>query len=170
MQKVLDGTSSGKALASTQEVNQALQEAIKPHSPAIDSNEEYGWKDFHDCIGGITNHLEALASSSKVVDECEEKLGSNANTKKDIPDEIEQQLSSVSLSRQKIEQSKKHATLSWTACYDDSCWTHLEDKEGANWFPRKPKSAIQQQKEAQRRQALEAEVTAQEQGKVQIPW
>jgi hypothetical protein len=99
LQKVLDGTSSGKALASTQEVNQALQKAIKPHSPAIDSNEEYGWKDFHDCIGGITNHFEALASSSKVVDECEKKLGSNANTKKDILDEIEQQLSSVSLSR-----------------------------------------------------------------------
>jgi hypothetical protein len=104
------------------------------------------------------------------VDKCEETLGSDATKEKGIPDEIERQLDSVSLSRQKIEEAKRHETLSWTACYNDSCWTHLEDKEGANWFPRKPKSAIQQQKEAQRRQALEAEVTAQEQGKVQIPW
>jgi len=176
LQKVLDGTSSGKAPASTQEVNQVLKEAIKPHSPATDSDEEYGWKDFHDCIGGITEHLDALASSSKerqisqTVDKCEEALGSDATKEKDIPDEIERQLNSVSLSRQEIEQSKKHATLSWTACYDDSCWTHLEEKEGANWFPRKPKSAIQQQKKAQRRQALATEVAAQEQGKVQVPW
>jgi len=55
------------------------------------------------------------------VDECEEKLGSNATTKKDILDEIEQQLNSVDLSREEIEQLRKHATLSWTACYDDSC-------------------------------------------------
>jgi len=41
LQKVLDETSSGKALASTHKVNQALKEAIKPHSPAIDSDEEY---------------------------------------------------------------------------------------------------------------------------------
>jgi len=65
LQKVLDGTSSGKAPASTQEVNQALQEAIKPHSPAIDLEEEYGWKDFHECLGNITEHLDALTSSSK---------------------------------------------------------------------------------------------------------
>jgi hypothetical protein len=176
LQKVLDGASSGKALAFTQEVNQALQEAIKPHSLAIDLDEEYGWKDFHECLGNITKHLDALTSSSKerqinqIVDKCEETLGSDATKEKDILDEIEQQLNSVSLSRQEIEQSKKHATLSWTSCYDNLCWTHLEDKEGANWFPRKPKLAIKQQKEAQRRQALEAEVTAQEQGKVQIPW
>jgi len=154
LQKVLDGTSSGKAPASTQEVNQALQEAIKPHSPATDSDEEYGWKDFHECLGNITEHLDALTSSSKerqisqIVNKCEETLGSDATEERDIPGEIERQLDSVSLSGQEIEQLKKHATLSWTACYDDSCWTHLEEKEEANWFPRKPKSATQQQKEA----------------------
>ncbi len=41
LQKVLDETSSDKALASTQKVNQALQEIIKSHSSAIDSDEEY---------------------------------------------------------------------------------------------------------------------------------
>jgi uncharacterized protein YoxC len=75
----------------------------------------------------ITKQLDALDSSSKerqinqIVNKCEETLGSDANTKKDVLDEIEQQLSSVSLSRQKIEQAKKHETLSWTACYNDLC-------------------------------------------------
>jgi len=104
------------------------------------------------------------------VDKCEEALGSDATMEREILDEIEQQLSSVSLSRKKIEEAKKHATLNWTGCYNDSCWTHLEEKEGANWFPRKPKSLNQHRKEAQHKQALEAEVAAQEQGKVQIPW
>jgi len=63
-------------------------------------------------------HLDALTSSSKerqisqIVNKCEETLGSDATKEKDILDEIEQQLNSVSLSRQEIEQSKKHATLS----------------------------------------------------------
>ena len=39
-----------------------------------------------------------------------------------------------------IEASEKvqtdHASLSWTACYDDSCWVHLSDKEGSGWFPK----------------------------------
>ncbi len=184
LKKVLDGTSSGKAPASTQEVNNAIRRIWQDkhsrtpysHSPITDFDVEYEWEDFQEMLGEITERLDALDSSSKerrtsqIVDKCEETLGSDASTEKDVLDEIEQQLSSVSLSRQKIEQAKKHETLSWTACYNDSCWTHLEEKEGANWFPRKPKSAIQQQKEAQRRQALEAEVVAQEQGKVQIPW
>ncbi len=144
--------------------------------PAADLDDEYGWKDFHECLDDITEHLDALASSSRerkinqTVDKCEEALGSDATMERDILDEIERQLSSVSLSREKIEKAKKHATLSWTGCYNDSCWTHLEDKEGSRWFPRRPPTFKRQQKEAQRKQALEAEVAAQEQGKVQIPW
>jgi hypothetical protein len=66
----------------------------------------------------ITERLDALDSSSKerrisqIVNKCEETLESDASTEKDVPDEIEQQLSSVSLSRQKIEQAKRHETLS----------------------------------------------------------
>ena len=66
----------------------------------------------------ITKRLDALDSSSKerqisqIVNKCEETLGSDASTKKDVLDKIEQQLSSISLSRQKIEQAKKHETLS----------------------------------------------------------
>lgn len=180
LQKVLDGTSSGKGPASTQEVNQALQEATqgkrpstpKPHNSADDSDDEYGWKDFHECLENITEHLDALASSSKeqyTVDECEEKLGSNATIEKEILDNM-----TVPAHRRENaiikEADDSHRSLSWTGCYDDTCWTHLEDKQGANWSPRKPKSALQQQRKLRRRQELEADVATQEQGKDKTSW
>ena len=64
------------------------------------------------------NYLKTLASLSKkrqinqIVNKCEKALENDANKEKDILDEIEQQLNNVSLSKQKIERSKKHATLS----------------------------------------------------------
>jgi len=66
----------------------------------------------------ITKQLDALDSSSKkrqinqIVNKCEKTLESDANIKKNVLDEIKQQLSSVSLSQQKIEQAKRHETLS----------------------------------------------------------
>jgi len=66
----------------------------------------------------ITKRLDALDSLLKkrqinqIVNKCEETLESDASTKKNVLDEIEQQLSSVSLSRQKIEQAKRHKTFS----------------------------------------------------------
>ncbi len=32
-----------------------------------------------------------------------------------------------------------HDALSWTACYDNMCWTHMSSKDGAGWYPQKPK-------------------------------
>jgi hypothetical protein len=66
----------------------------------------------------ITKRLDALDSSlkkkriSQIVNKCEKTLGSDVSTKKNVLDEIEQQLSSVSLFRQKIKQAKRHETLS----------------------------------------------------------
>ena len=114
-----------------------------------------------------------MASSLKeqtVIDKCEEALGSDVATEKEIPDEIDKQLDSVSLSRKEIDEAQRHSELSWTGCYDDMCWYHETDKQGAGWYPKRPKSAAQRQKNAQRRQALEEEVKAQEQGKDQIHW
>ncbi len=64
----------------------------------------------------------------------------------------------------------KHTSHSWTACYDDACCIHLSDKEGSGWFPRMPKSAAKRQRELQKQRELEAEVAADQAGKVQIPW
>jgi len=112
LKKVLDETLSSKALASTQEVNNAIRRIWQnkhsrtpcSHSPIIDFDVEYKWEDFQEMLGEITKRLDALDSSSKkrrtsqIVNKCEETLGSDANIEKDVLDEIEQQLSSVSLS------------------------------------------------------------------------
>jgi len=34
----------------------------------------------------------------------------------------------------------EHASMSWTACYDDDCYVHQSEKEGANWFPQRPRT------------------------------
>jgi len=34
----------------------------------------------------------------------------------------------------------EHAHLSWTACYD-YCPIHLSEKEGSNWFPKRPRKS-----------------------------
>ena len=50
---------------------------------------------------------------------------------------VQQRLSQlVQQELDQAEQANKHASLSWTACYDDNCVTHRSDKEGANWFPK----------------------------------
>ena len=40
------------------------------------------------------------------------------------------------------EQNPDHATLSWTACYDDNCSIHLSDKQGSGWFPTRPRREL----------------------------
>ncbi len=34
----------------------------------------------------------------------------------------------------KEDQKDKHQVLSWTACYEDNCRTHLSDKKGSKWY------------------------------------
>ena len=31
-----------------------------------------------------------------------------------------------------------HTTLSWTGCYDNNCYIHLSDKQGLEWFRKRP--------------------------------
>jgi len=33
-------------------------------------------------------------------------------------------------------QHPDHGMMSWTACTEDSCWTHKSEKDGAGWYPR----------------------------------
>ena len=124
LQKVLDKTLLGKAFASTQEVNKTLNEIRRAKQPRTsyshsitNLDDEYNQKDFHECLGNIMKHLDALTSSlkerqiSQIVNKCEKALGSDATIKKNIFDEIEQQLNNVNLSKQKIKEAKKHKTL-----------------------------------------------------------
>ena len=36
-----------------------------------------------------------------------------------------------------IESKNDHDDLNWTFCYDDACWTHLNEKKKFEWFSRK---------------------------------
>jgi len=73
LKKVLDETLLGKALASTQEVNNAIRkiwqnkhsETSYSHSSILDFDVKYEWKDFQEMLEKITKRLDALDSSLK---------------------------------------------------------------------------------------------------------
>jgi hypothetical protein len=46
------------------------------------------------------------------------------------------------------QQIAKHASLSWTACYDDSCHIHYSDKMGSGWFPQRPRKGNRKNKKS----------------------
>lgn len=55
-------------------------------------------------------------------------------------EEYQQQQKTISSARKSIRYLRdwrniKHASISWTACVKDICSLHLQDKEGAQWFP-----------------------------------
>ncbi len=83
----------------------------------IDSDNKYNWKNFYKCLDNIIDYLNILASLSRdreinqIVNKYKKALESNITIKKKKFDKIEQQLSSVSLSREKIEKAKKYTIL-----------------------------------------------------------
>jgi hypothetical protein len=38
--------------------------------------------------------------------------------------------------------SDDHDMMSWTACYDDECYTHMNDKQGSGWFPSRKSRSV----------------------------
>jgi hypothetical protein len=38
--------------------------------------------------------------------------------------------------------SDNHDMMSWTACYDDKCYTHMSDKQGSGWFPTRKSRSV----------------------------
>lgn len=63
--------------------------------------------------------------------------------------------------RRRTPETTPHNTLSWTACYDDKCYIHMSDKDGAGWYPKKPKKF---EKTKQSLNALLAERTDEPEG------
>jgi hypothetical protein len=43
---------------------------------------------------------------------------------------------------EEIDALREHATLNWTACYDDYCQVHLSEKQGLGWYPRGPRKEL----------------------------
>jgi len=123
LQKVLDKILSDKISVSTQKVNQILNKTIRAKQilysySVTDSDNKYNWKNFYKYLDNITDYFDILASLSRdreinqTVNKCKKALESDATIKRDISDKIEQQLSSISLSREKIEKAKKYTILS----------------------------------------------------------
>lgn len=58
-----------------------------------------------------------------------------------------------------MESATEHGALSWTACYDDDCTIHLGAKDGAGWFPKRPRrhslTAMTTQERNQKLQQIE---------------
>ena len=51
----------------------------------------------------------------------------------------QEQVSAVRVAPQGIKADRDtHDELTWTACFDNRCQTHLADKQGEGWFPRRP--------------------------------
>ncbi len=79
---------------------------------------KYNWKKIYKCLDNITNYFDILVSLSKkkkinqTVNKCEKALENNITIKRDIFEKIEQQLSSINLSREKIEKTKKYTIFS----------------------------------------------------------
>jgi hypothetical protein len=38
--------------------------------------------------------------------------------------------------------SDNHDIMSWTACYDDECYTYMSDKQGSGWFPTRKSRSV----------------------------
>ncbi len=85
---------------------------------ATDLDNKYNWNFFYKYLDNIIDYLDILASLlrekkiNQTVNKCKKALESDATIEKDIFDKIEQQLSSVSLFREKIEKAKKYTILS----------------------------------------------------------
>lgn len=102
-------------------------------------------------------HRNKLEGDSMDLDATEENLGKTrvkcyscekiGHKKKDCPTKIktaealeiqqEGELRYVDLDELYAQQTNTHENLSWTACYDDECQTHLSEKTGSGWFPKK---------------------------------
>ena len=74
---------------------------------------------------------EECLSSETITDHYEKTLGSNASVERetDTPEQI----------------IAEHKALSWTACYNDSCYIHMLNKDATGYYPkklRKPRSQV----------------------------
>jgi len=78
---------------------------------ATDSDNKYGWKNFYKCLDNITK-LSKKQQINQIVNKCKKALESDITIEREIFNKIEQQLSSVSLSREKIEKIKRYIIFS----------------------------------------------------------
>lgn len=73
----------------------------------------------------------------------EEQRQANIMTREEPRDSSEPNQLSKNLSTKQVTESINHGLLNWTFCYDDSCVSHLDAKEGSGWFSKAARSQQQ---------------------------
>ena len=123
---MLDGETSGKTPRSTKEVNRAIKSARE--RPAT----SYPKKDWHEDSPTKAASVETQEQlCERITDELEKLCTSD--------DSVEKNISKLRREDAILKERREHGLLSWTACYDDGCLVHVSEKDGASWYPRKPK-------------------------------
>ena len=88
--------------------------------------------------------------AKEITDILKRQLGSNASEEKVIP-KLQREDATISKGHARIShmfyqnekceayKEQKYIYLSWTACYDNDCQVYTLEKDGAGWYPLKPK-------------------------------
>ena len=196
LQDVLAGRISVKQAASTSEVNAAIREALRPSDspePKEDKAAERELLDkLYDDLDRQRDNLDkmmdrfgkALDVIDKGMDQVITKAFKDAEKGRlfqlrpagETADDPQAWLTALNNAKKKLEDTQvpsepsdcvEHVRLHWTACYDDDCQTHMSSKEGANWFPRKPR---RRQQSLMRVPLLLRNVTSHPSGNGTISW
>ncbi len=91
----------------------------------IDLDNKYNWKNFYKYLDNIIDYFDILISLlrnkeiNQIVNKYKKALESNTTIEKKKFDKIEQQLSSINLFQEKIEEVKKYTILNWTKYYNN---------------------------------------------------
>ena len=90
--------------------------------------------------------------SGHFTQECrKQKKSQSITTTKQGPGGTKQQVLAImeernpglaALGQESMEAKQRHNSMSWTACYDDTCQTHRSDKDGSRWYPEPPRKDL----------------------------
>ena len=76
----------------------------------------------------------------------EEKLEFISRKAEEITNRLEKKLDSDVSKKKFLKLEVSHDHLSWTACYEDDCLTHISEKEEFEWFSKKSRKISKQER------------------------
>ena len=97
---------------------------------ATEKRNQSPWKETRKCYNcGKIGHLAKA---------CRGKKQANATQSKKKGKKRRESKEDKQLNATQTKAKPDHATLSWTGCYDNNCYIHLSDKQGLEWFLKRP--------------------------------
>ena len=95
---------------------------------------------------GLNRDQKLLDSAQQLVDQAQKVVDRDQRELDKIQREVDQaRAAKIPQPPEPLELKKRnqpkptHASLSWTACHDDACLTHLSEKRDSGWFPQSPR-------------------------------